>query len=123
MFTISCVFLGICTVIGAGFSMYNSYKDQEALKQQLPKDIQIIKNKIVVFKTIKTSINQSKNYLIESRNYFKNGGYVYDEVPLGNDIYEQIFSNISEYSKEIDKAISELSKEQTKLENILKSLS
>lgn len=120
---------GIITAIGVGGGIWNSLTEDDRARErikQLEAENASLNSAIDYLNNIKVKLSNSKDYLEEARNDFKNGGHVLDDVPLANpeftsciDRLQGAITNsenlINDFYATIENNNNEISKEKAKL--------
>lgn len=110
-------------VASIGYNHYNSAKEKKQLRiSEINNDIKTYNALILVFEDLDEKINKSIEYFEMGRNEFKNGGHVFQGVPLANTEFDNTVSKLNSSLETIKKLINTYEKEIKKLEQEKKDL-
>lgn len=96
--TATLIVLGVTAAIGAGGAIWHACTEDDRAREkikQLKAENESLKSAREYVSNIKIKLESAKEYLTDARSDFKNGGHVYDDVPLANSEFKSCIDKLN----------------------------
>lgn len=121
--TVLAVIGGVSFLGSVGYSIYSSEKEKKELRlEEIDNDIKTYNALISVFEDLKSKLYKSIEYFETGKTDFKNGGHVFQGVPLANTEFNDSINKLNSSITTINQLINAYKKEIEKLKQEKRSL-